>query len=100
MGSHLDPDYISGENWAQLGDTLFYLWGVPLVVIVLAFSLLFARAIIPSLVASGHLPAKVYQLRLALYGVAAVAVGLLVWVFLNLVREIRVIEDFYFKWWI
>ena len=100
MGSHLDPDYITGANWDQLGDTLFFLWGVPLVVVVLAFSLLFARAIIPSLVASGHLPAKVFQLRLALYGVAAVAVGLLVWVFLNLVREIRVIEDFYFKWWI
>ena len=100
MGSHLDPDYISGANWAQLGDTLFYLWGVPLVVLVLAFSLLLARAIIPSLVASGHLPAKVFQLRLALYGVAAVAVPTLVWVFLNLVREIRVIEDFYFKWWI
>ena len=100
MGSHLDPDYITGANWDQLGDTLFFLWGVPLVVIVLAFSLLFARAIIPSLVASGHLSAKVYPLRFALYGVAAVAVGLLAWVFLNLVREIRVIEDFYFKWWI
>ena len=100
MGSHLDPDYISGENWAQLGDTLFYLWGAPLVVIVLAFSLLFARAVIPSLVASGHLSTKVYQLRLALYGLAAVAVGVLAWVFTNLVREIRVIEEFYLKWWI
>ena len=100
MGSHLDPDYITGANWDQLGDTLFFLWGVPLVVIVLAFSLLFARAIIPSLVASGHLSTKVYQLRLLLYGVAAVGVGVLAWVFLNFVREIRVIEDFYFKWWI
>ncbi len=100
MGSHLDPDYITGANWDQLGDTLFFLWGVPLVVIVFAFSLLFARAIIPSLVTSGHLPTKVFQLRLVLYGVAAVAVGVLVWVVLNFVREIRVIEDFYFKWWI
>ena len=100
MGSHLDPDYISGENWAQLGDTLFYLWGVPLVVIIFAFSFLFARAVIPSLVASGHLPTKVFQLRLVLYGVAAVAVAVLVWVVLNFIREIRVIEDFYFKWWI
>lgn len=100
MGSHLDPDYISGANWDQIGDALFFLWGVPLVVIVLAFSLLFARAIIPSLVASGHLPAKVFQLRLVLYGLAAVAVAALALVFLNLVREVRVIEDFYFKWWI
>ena len=100
MGSHLDPDYITGANWDQLGDTLFFLWGVPLVVIVFAFSLLFARAIIPSLVASGHLSAKVYQLRLVLYGVAAVAVVALAWVFMNVVTEIRVIEDFYFKWWI
>ena len=100
MGSHLDPDYISGANWDQIGDTLFFLWGVPLVVIVLAFSLLFARAVIPSLVASGHLPAKAFQLRLILYGVAAVAAAALALVFLNLIQEVRVIEEFYFKWWI
>ena len=28
MGSHLDPDYITGANWDQLGDTLFLSVGV------------------------------------------------------------------------
>ena len=98
MKSHLDPDYITKADWEQIGDLLLYLGAVPILVIGFAFSLLLARAIIPSLVDSGHLSRQIYQMRLVCYGASAVSFSLLVWVAVNLLDLVKVLENFYHRW--
>jgi hypothetical protein len=98
MKPHLDPDYITKSDWEQIGDLLLYLGAVPIMVIGFAFSLLLARAIIPSLVDSGHLSRKIYQIRVVFYGVSAVSLSLLVWVTVNLLDLLGVLENFYYRW--
>ena len=98
MKSHLDPDYITKADWEQIGDLLLYLGAVPILVIGFAFSLLLARAIIPSLADSGHLSRQIYQMRLVFYGASAVSFSLLVWVAVNLLDLVKVLENFYHRW--
>ena len=54
----MDPSFINHDLWGRLTDNLMLLWGFLGSVILFAGSLLMAIAVIPSLVASGHLPAS------------------------------------------
>jgi len=54
----VDPHFITGDLWRSLTSNLMLLWGLLGSVILFGGSLLFAIAIIPSLVGSGHLPAS------------------------------------------
>ena len=96
----MDPNFITASDWDTIGDFLLFLFGVPTFVILFAFSLLFARAIVPSLVGTGHLPERVLRLLPLFYGSAFIGLGFLVWVFFSLVDRSDVIENFYFRWWI
>ena len=54
----MDPTFITSENWGDLGFYLGRLWLFFGAIILLAFSLVSALGVIPSLVASGYLPSK------------------------------------------
>ncbi len=54
----MDPNFINHDLWGRLTDNLMLMWGLVGSVFLFAGSLLMAVAVIPSLVASGHLPAS------------------------------------------
>ncbi len=54
----MDPHFITGDLWRSLTSNLMLLWGFAGSVILFAGSLLLAIGVIPSLVGSGHLPAR------------------------------------------
>ena len=54
----MDPSFINHDLWGRLTDNLMLMWGLVGSVFLFAGSLLFALGIIPSLVASGHLPSS------------------------------------------
>ena len=54
----MDPNFINHDLWGRLTDNLMLMWGFLGSVLLFAGSLLFAIGVIPSLVASGHLPAS------------------------------------------
>ena len=96
----MDPNFIGPQDWSELSLIIRYLSALPFAVIVFAFSLLTAHAIIPSLVGSGHLPVPISRLRPLLYASAAVGAAGAVWAVVNVIAHIDVIESIYEDWWI
>ena len=96
----MDPNFITASDWIEIGRVLTFLFAVPGSVILFAFPLLIARAIIPSLVGTGHLPAIVLRLRIPLHLMSAVALVILIWVFFNLLTGSEIIGEVYPRWWI
>ena len=70
-----DPKALTSANWNDIHLWLQWLWIYVPLVFTLALTLLVAHAFIPSLVATGHLPAGANRLRIPMTGFA---VGVLV----------------------
>ena len=96
----MDPNFITASDWIEIGRVLTFLFLVPISVISFAFPLLIARAIIPSLVGTGHLPKIVLRLSIPLHLMSATAFVALIWVFFNLLTGSGVIGEVYPRWWI
>ena len=71
----MDPDFITREDWSNIGDFLFGLLFVPGLTILFAFNMLIAHALIPSLVASGHIPQDLNKVRPVFYTIALAALA-------------------------
>ena len=95
-----DPASITTPIWSDINQWLLYMGIYLIFIVTFAFSLLTALAIIPSLVSTGHLPAKVLKLRppmIASSIVALIAAGS----FLGLaIVGYQEFDDFWPRWWI
>ena len=96
----VDPQAVDAAMWAAIGHWMHWLWAYLFCVVILAFSFLTAHAIIPSLVATGHLPRKFLKLRSPMYLFAAVFFGLAVFFMVWTVENTRVIDGLYNRYWI
>jgi len=67
------PDFIDHAYWQDLNQALRYLALLHISVVTFALSILLARAIIPSLVYTGHAPESARRLSPVFYAVAAAA---------------------------
>lgn len=63
----MNPDFVAASDWGALSSLISNLWVFVFSVAVFAFSLLLGHAIIPSLVATGHLPGGAERIRPFLY---------------------------------
>ena len=72
----VDPASITAADWSNVGDWLHWLWAYFFAIVILAFTFLTAHALIPSLIASGHLPREANMLRPPIYFGAIVIAGL------------------------
>ena len=95
-----DPEPITAAIWSDIGDWLLAMGIYIIFIVAFAFSMLMALSIIPSLVSTGHLPAKALKLRPLLIGfglmaflAAASVMGLVVVGYMEF-------DDFYQRWWI
>ena len=63
----MEPQVIAFGTWMEIAQLLVRLWFFVLLQVIFAFSLLLAHGVIPSLVATGHLPASLDRIRPVLY---------------------------------
>lgn len=77
--SSMDPHRLSSVDWTTTASILHNLWLVLIFVIPLAFLMLLAHAVIPSVLASGHAPEGLRNLlrkqRLPMYLTALALLG-------------------------
>lgn len=95
-----DPIALSDVDWDNLHQWLTLLWILFPLVITFAFSMLVAHAFIPSVILTGHLPARASVLRIPLtvFGLlAGVAAGVLV--VLALVMTWTTLTNFWGRIW-
>ena len=96
----MDPEILTSRDWSNIGGLLRILWLYVIFVLGIVTNILLAQAIIPSLVATHHLPERALQLRPLLFGVPLVAFLLAVASMIVVVGRADVIPDFYDRWWI
>ena len=98
--NRIDPNYIGSVEWHNLDQLAMWLVFLTLSMIVFAFSMAIAHAIIPSAVSSGHIPTIANKLRPLFYGASAVGAVLVVIVVINIFTSVDAIWDVYPDWWI
>ena len=96
----MDPNFIGASEWKQISTTLTFLIAVPLSVIGFAFPMLFAKALIPSMVSTGQLPKRVEKVKPLLYLAAAFSFVIFLWVLTNFIQGSAVLEQIYNRRWI
>jgi len=96
----LDPNFVTRQDWADIGEFLLALLFVPGLMIVFAFSMLIAHALIPSLIKSGHIPEDLTKVRRVLYTVAFAALaGVISYVVFVAINAESSFGDVYSRWW-
>ena len=96
----MDPTALSNSEWTNIGRLLINLWIFLGLMLAFAFSLLMGHALIPSLVATRHLPERLEKMRPALYTVALVFFGLAMFFIARATSMATVIAKIYERWWI
>ena len=96
----MDPNFVTRQDWADIGEFLLALLFVPGLMIVFAFSMLMAHALIPSLVKSGHLPEQATKARRYIYVVAfAALLGVISYLTFVAINAERSFGEVYSRWW-
>ncbi len=95
-----DPAAVNAVHWAQIGDWMHWFWAYFFTIVTLAFTFLTAHAIVPSLVASGHLPDKFLKLRQPLYVGVIALIGLAMLFLTWTVNNAHLLETLYNRFWI
>lgn len=97
----MDPSFITRSDWADIGEFLLGLLFIPGLMIVFAFSMLTAHALIPSLVTSGHIPEEFSKLRRVFYIISfAALLGVISYFAFVAVNANRSFGDVYSRWWL
>lgn len=91
----MQPTFIDAAQWGQLVGLIHYLFLFVLSVIVFAFSLLMGHALIPSLVATNHLPRGVQRVRPLFYLMALLALGGIGFFLWNAANHLGLLRDIY-----
>ena len=75
----MDPNPITASDWRSLATLLNNLWLFVPAAFAAALAWLLGLAIIPSLIATGQLPARLHRVRPLFYLAGAAALGLAAW---------------------
>ncbi len=96
----MDPQTLTQANWSDLSGLLRFVWLFSFSVITGALSLVLALAILPSLVASHHLPRELLRVRPVFLAGGFGALSLAVVMLTIVISRIDIIGDIYRRWMI
>ncbi len=94
------PADVTPEQWERIRQTLVWFWAFLGFVVAFAANLLVAYAIIPSLVSTRDLPAKVATIRAVLFVLAAIFLIAALFAFVNIVNGVQVLYEIWPHRWI
>ena len=97
MPEAFDPRTITGGDWSKISALVFFLWLVVIFNVGFAFAMLFGHAVIPSLTATGHIPAVFHRIRPFFYVLGLISLGLAVVVIANWLFGLGAVYDIYPK---
>ncbi len=96
----MDPAALSGAEWSSIGSLLSNLWIVVALVVFFGTNMMVGHILIPSLVASYHLPSGAQKARPFFYAVAIASIVGAVVVFVRVIQATEVLERFWSNYWI
>ena len=96
----MDPGPIGYDQWSEISSLLVNLWLVVISVVLFAANMLIGHNSIPSLTASGHVPARVGKTRPLFYALSLLFFGLAVYFLVRVIDRADVLRDFWPDYWI
>lgn len=96
----MDPAPIGPASWSEIGKMLSTLWIVVVFVVIFAANWILGHNVIPSFVASEHIPRSWQKARILFYGAAVVSFGVAIFFFTRVVEFGGVLENFWADYWI
>ena len=93
----LDPRTITGGDWSVLPALVTFLWLVAFFNVAFAFAMLVAHAVVPSLIATAHIPSRLHRVRPILYILGFGALLLSILAIASWVANLPIIYDVYPK---
>ncbi|MBI4308343.1 MAG: hypothetical protein HY684_06010 [Chloroflexi bacterium] len=94
----IDPRAIFSADWSQLATVTFFLFAFVFFVVLFAFSLLLAHAVLPSLILTGHVAPRANGIRPVLYILAVVFFLAALSTALTAFSPIGVLGQIYAEW--
>ncbi|MSQ15046.1 MAG: hypothetical protein EXR50_04185 [Dehalococcoidia bacterium] len=91
----MEPQVIDGDSWAKLSTLLIWLYLFAAGMVTFALSTLIGHGVLPSLVATRHLPANVQSVRPVLYIFGIVALVAAIFCFSNVLGLTSVMYGIY-----
>ncbi len=96
----MTPAVLTAEQWQQVSQTLVWFWAFLGCIVAFAANFLVAYAIIPSLVSTRDLPARLTAIRPILFVLAALFFIAALFSFVNIVRGVQVLYEIWPARWI
>ena len=93
----IEPRAITGIDWSVLPWLVYALWGVVIFNVLFAGAMLLGHAVLPSLMATGHIQLRFQRVRPILYilGLGALLVSIIIVV--SFVATLPIVYDLYPK---
>ena len=95
-----DPLPIDAATWSAIDQWLLTMGLYIVCIATFGFSMLVGAAIIPSLVSTGHLPAKFLRLRPLIIGFGMMGLLAAVIFMSWSILQLREVDNFWENWWI
>ncbi|MCI0438827.1 MAG: hypothetical protein L0177_06805 [Chloroflexi bacterium] len=97
----MDPNAITPDIWANIGGVLSTLWLVVLSIVLFATCMLLGHNLLPSFIASGHVPEKYQRTRVGFYALAIIFfIAALVFLGMVVGEANTTIRMFFERFWI
>ena len=96
----MEPDPLGAVQWSELGSMLFAMWMVVIFIVLFAANMLVGHNLLPSFIASGHVPESLQKARLFFYACAIICFLIAVYFFVSMVQQGDVLNSFWPDYWI
>ena len=96
----MEPAPLGAEHWSELGSMLFALWMVVIFIVLFAANMLVGHNMLPSFIASRHVPESLQKARLFFYACAIICFLIAVYFFIRVVSEGAILNTFWPDYWI
>ena len=96
----MNPAELGSSEWSDIGKLLTNLWIVVIFIVLFATNMLLGHNLIPSLVASQHIPNSFQKARPLLYVLAIVFFGLDAFFLVQAISLASVLRRFWESYWI
>ena len=96
----MEPAPLGALQWSELGSMLFALWMVVIFIVLFAANMLVGHNLLPSFIASGHVPESLQKARLLFYAFAIACFAIAMYFLYSTIVQADVLDSFWADYWI
>ena len=96
----MEPAPLGAAQWSELGSMLFAMWMVVIFIVLFAANMLVGHNLLPTFVASRHVPESFEKARLLFYAFAVICFAIAMYFLVSTIQQGVVLQSFWPDYWI